>query len=424
MILKLLAGAGLGALSISGCAIVSDLGATGVAENIESNAATLNEAHTRAMTSIIAMNVLRARDRWPTNYTTLSGIKSNPTLSLNAGASFSPLGLGNSRLPFAGSSANIARNETANAEYSVNPFSNNDKTQGLLSPIQPQMLLNYWNAGWPRETLMWVFVDSVLFPGASQPWQIDGDEFALNPSAIDVENSKRYLEIIHRAQANEVNFVQLPAPGPDARHCTPYDPVYLRETLGGAGGGGLDGGAGGGGGRAGGGGGGGNMTDTIRTVESLTGRQMILTDEKRTPKPGEASIAPDKFNRQLLLCDPAVPQWGFVDAKTGAVLATIRTRSFDDMIYFLGETLRSGTDEHPVVMGDVILFQTYSNRGNREFAVRVEHAGKVYFIAPQTPIEAHSGPKDVTGNVLSLLNQLYLLAQSDEFLQAPEARFR
>jgi hypothetical protein len=48
----------------------------------------------------------------------------------------------------------------------------------------------------------------------------------------------------------------------------------------------------------------------------------------------------------------------------------------------------------------------------------------VYFIAPQTPAGDIDGPKDVTGNVLSLLNQLYLLAQSDEFLRAPEARSR
>src|SRR5690606_16622910 len=145
--------------SLQGCASISNLGASGVAENIEGNAATLNDAHTRAMTAIIAMNVLRARDRWPTNYTTLSGIKSNPTLSLNGSASFSPLRLGNANAPFTGSPASVSRNERANAEYSVNPFSNNDKTQGLLKPIQPEQLENYWLAGWPRETLMWLFVD-------------------------------------------------------------------------------------------------------------------------------------------------------------------------------------------------------------------------------------------------------------------------
>jgi hypothetical protein len=412
---KLMAGAALGALSLGGCAIVSDLGATGLAENIEDNAATLNEAHTRAMTAIIAVNVLRARDRWPTNYTTLSGIKSNPTLSLNGSANFSPLGLGNANNPFVGSSASVSRNESANAEYSVNPFSNNDKTQGLLKPIQPEQLENYWLAGWPRETLMWLFVDAVTFTGEAQPWFIDGDEFSSAPSASDAAYTRRYVEIIKAAKAGNVDFGLMPDPTLDQRHCAPYDPVYLRETLGGAGGG-PDGAP-----RA----GGVNMSETIRTVETLTGRQMVLADDTRAPKTGEAVIAPDRFNRRLLLCDAVDPAWGFSDAHTGAPLATIRTRSFDDMIYFLGETLRNGTEANPTVAGSVILFQTYSERADRPFAVRVEHAGHVYFIAPQTPVgEAASGPKDVTGNVLSLLNQLYLLAQSDEFLRAPEARVR
>lgn len=409
---KLMVGAALGALSLQGCATVSDLGATGLAENIEGNAATLNDAHTRAMTAIIAVNVLRARDRWPTNYTTLSGIKSNPTLSLNGSASFGPLGLGNANMPFAGSSASISRNESANAEYSVNPFSNNDKTQGLLKPIQPDQLQNYWLAGWPRETLMWLFIDAVTFAGDSQPWYIDGDEFSASPSPADAANTRRYVEIITKAKRGEVDFDVLPSPSLDQRNCTPYDPVYLRETLGGSGG--PDGGNRNGGG----------MSETIRTVEGLTGRQLVLSGDPRTARAGEAEIAPDRFNRRLLLCDSVTPQWGFIDAATGAPLAAIRTRSFDDMIYFLGETLRSGTEDNPTVAGSVILFQTYGERADRAFAVRVEHAGRVYFIAPQTPAGDTVGPKDVTGNVLSLLNQLYLLAQSDEFLRAPEARVR
>lgn len=411
MSIRSMAGAALGALSLGGCAIVSDLGATGLAENIEDNAATLNEAHTRAMTAIIAINVLRARDRWPTNYTTLSGIKSNPTLSLNAGASFSPLGLGSANSPFVNSGASLARNETANAEYSVNPFSNNDKTQGLLKPIQPEMLQSYWLAGWPRETLMWLFVDAVTFPGEAEPWYIDGDEFSASPSEVDLANTKRYVAIIERAKAGAVSFGPMAAPTLDQRNCSPYDPSYLRETLGGAG---PDGGRGGGG----------SMSETVRTVESLTGRQMVLVNDTRAPRAGEALVPPDRFNRRLLLCDPAETSWGFSDSSTGEPLATIRTRSFDDMIYFLGETLRNGSEQHPTVVGKVILFQTYSERGEHAFAVRVEHAGHVYFIAPQTPRGETAGPKDVTGNVLSLLNQLYLLAQSDEFLRAPEARIR
>ncbi len=406
MNIKLLAGAALSMLSMSGCASIGNLGASGLAENIEDNAATLNEAHTRAMTAIIAINVLRARDRWPTNYTTLSGIKSNPTLQLNGSASFGPLGLGNATAPFTGSSASVSRNESANAEYSVNPFSNNDKTQGLLKPIQPDMMESYWNAGWPRETLMWLFVDSVHFVGEAQPWFIDGDEFSAAPSAIDIANTKRYVDIIGRAKRGEIEFGQLPGQTLDQRNCKPYDAAYLRDTLGAGSG---DGGRGG-------------MTDIIRTVEGLTGRQMVLTDGARTSGAGEAQVAADKFNRRLLLCNAADTEWGFIDTQTGVAIASVRTRSFDDMIYFLGETLRSSTESQPTVAGNVILFQTYPDRGDQAFAVRVEHAGRVYFIAPQSLVGDTSGPKDVTGNVLSLLNQLYLLAQSDEFLRAPEPR--
>lgn len=403
------AGLALSMVSMGGCAIVSDLGATGLAENIEGNAATLNEAHTRAMTAIIAINVMRARDRWPTNYTTLSGIKSNPTLSLNGSASFGPLGFGNAPMPFAGSSASVSRNESANAEYSVNPFSNNDKTQGLLKPIQPEMMQSYWLAGWPRETLMWLFVDAVTFRGDAKPWFIDGDEFSAAPSAEDAGNTARYVEIIKRAKRNEIDFGPLPSPTLDQRNCKPYDPAYLRETLGGATPEGPRGG---------------NMTDTIRTVEGLTGRQMVFADDTRAVRAAEPQTMADKFNRRLLLCDAVDEQWGFIDARTGDPIAAVRTRSFDDMIYFLGETLRNGTEDKPTVAGDVILFQTYPERTDKSFAVRIEHAGRVYFIAPQAPLVDADGPKDVTGNVLSLLNQLYLLAQSDEFLRAPEARIR
>lgn len=399
---RFMAGAALAAFTLSGCAVVSDLGATGLAESIEDSAATLNIAHTRAMTSIIALNVLRARDRWPTNYTTLSGIRSNPTMQLNGSANFGPLGLGNAPLPFAGSSANISRNESANAEYSVNPFSNNDKTQGLLKPIQPDQMKSYWQAGWPRETLMWLFVDAVNFNGDAHPWRIDGDEFAADASTADTAFATRYLALIDRAKKDEVTFDLLPAADLDRRGCSPYDPVYLRDTLGGQ----AD-----------------TMKDTIATVEALSGKRMILAPDTRQARPGEAAVAADRFNRRLMLCDPREAYWGFIEVATGKVEATVTMRSFDDMIYFLGETLRSGGASGASNIGGVTLFRTFEKRDGREFAVRVEHAGDVYFVAPQSGAGANEA-KDLTGNVLSLLNQLYLLAQSDEFMRAPESKIR
>ncbi|MEZ5938076.1 MAG: hypothetical protein R3C52_07635 [Hyphomonadaceae bacterium] len=395
----------MGAAALSGCAVVSDLGATGLAENIETNATTLNDAHTRAMTAIIALNVLRARDRWPTNYTTLSGIKSNPTLALNGSMEFGPLGLGNAPLPFSGSSATVARNEMANAEYSVNPFANNDRTQSLLKPVGPTTLLNYWESGWPRETLMWMFVDAVRFTDQSAFVFVNGDDFS-DPAPDPTSTPQRFLKLIEDAHDGRVEFGQLDGVSQDERGCVPYDPDFIREAF--AGGPGVE-----------------TSGELVRTVEALTGKKLTFTQDNRTQvPPGEASTRTDQFRRSLLLCDSAPARWGFTDVTTGQEVAEIRTRSFDDMIYFLGETLRLSENGDEGKAGGVTLFKTYAPRADVKFAVHVDHAGQGYFIAPQNPAKVIGAGEDQSGNVLGLLNQLYQFAQSDEFLRAPEARLR
>jgi hypothetical protein len=61
--------------------------------------------------------------------------------------------------------------------------------------------------------------------------------------------------------------------------------------------------------------------------------------------------------------------------------------------------------------------------GSGRYAVKVKHAGKTYFAAPQlvrnqyTPEYCESGR---TQTVLAVLSQIFLLIQSGEFLKAPE----
>lgn len=407
MTFKALLAAGAGLMTLSGCVAVSDLGATGLAENIESNATTLNEAHARAMTAIISVNILRSRDRWPTSYTTLSGIRSNPTMSMSGNAGFSPLGIGNAPMPFSDSSIGVSRSEAANAEYSINPFANNDKTQSLLRPVGAEMMQNYWNAGWPADTLMWLFIDSVKFAGASEFWFANGDEIAGRKTEELEPGAQEYMKLILRARDKDVRLSQLSGINQDERNCTPYDPVYLRETL--AGDPAQTGET---------------MADMIAVVEQLTGKKLILAkDDRKKKAANEAQIAPDKFERRLLLCDSATSRWGFVD-RDGKEVAEIRTRSFDDMVYFLGETMRQDPAKQVAKISNVEFFRVYTQRDNRKFAVRVRHADDVYFVAPQAPEDSQGTEWDQTGNVLGLLNQLYLYAQSDEFLRAPEARYR
>ena len=309
-------------------------------------------------------------------------------------------------MPFSGSSASVARNEVANAEYSVNPFANNDKTQSLLKPIGPETLLDYWNAGWPRETLLWMFIDAVKYADGDRFIFVNGDDFAQKNAATTSE-SRRFVDLVRAADDGQLVFGQLPAVSQDARACVPYDPTYLRDNLGGAATA-ED-----------------SMRDVIETVEKLTGKKLVFTRDRRAEKPpGEFQIAPDRFERKLLLCDAVPARWGFSDRVSQQEIAEIRTRSFDDMIYFLGETLRVSQSGQEGLIGGVVLFKTYPQRGDVRYAVRVEHAGDTYFIAPQAPSKVEGEGDDQTGNVLGLLNQLYQFAQSDEFLRAPEARLR
>lgn len=74
------------------------------------------------MTATIAVIGLPARRRWPANDKTLSGITSNPAMTLNASESFSPRGPGNARLPVSSSSTSIARKEPAYGQYTGLPL--------------------------------------------------------------------------------------------------------------------------------------------------------------------------------------------------------------------------------------------------------------------------------------------------------------
>ena len=64
----------LGAATVlAGCGTVGT--APSIGGNIVDDALILNEAYGAASNAVILKNILRARDRWPTTYTTLSEIE-------------------------------------------------------------------------------------------------------------------------------------------------------------------------------------------------------------------------------------------------------------------------------------------------------------------------------------------------------------
>jgi hypothetical protein len=394
----------LAAASLAGCAASKALAPNAVAQGIARNAEDLNEAHTHSLIAIITKNVLRARDDQPTNYTTVSGIKSNPVVQLNGGLRLTPLGLGNAPGPLMGSDASIARNETANAEYSVNPFANSDRYQSLYEPMAPEIFKAYFDSGWDNAILFYLFIDSAVLYEAGQP---AGDRFFINGDNVSDAAPPSPLAALFRALIEDaargaVEFEPIPNEM-KTRDCRPYTPRDLVLAF--------------------------QLTETppseiIDTIERLTGRTVVLGSlDEVEPAPGEAARP---FEGQLHLCEPPKNEWQFVNADDGQVRATVRLRSFDDMVYFLGETLRAYPNA-PVMFNGQRLFVVHEAGAVQTSGlhVTVRHGEETYVVAGNA--SRRTDPYDVsdrTGTVLSLLNQLYLRSQADEFLRAPDSTLR
>lgn len=348
---------GLVVAAAQGCTTAGGLAAPGLGGGgVEEAASAQNEAHARASTAIVAVNVLRARDGWPTDY---AAVAAAPPRSPAAPA---------------------VETSAAGGHAGAAP--------PAFRSLRPDVLRTYWDAGWSRPLLMWLFVESVTFPGDAggfvdqKPVRLDAEKLKGDAGA-DAELVGRYRRIAALAEQGDVNLVDLGGDPPASRNCTPYDPVYLRETLG-------------------------QRTEplaaTVATIEALSGEQLVLTPDPKD-YPQDQYIAPDKFKRRLMLCDNTPNRWGFVDRRTGRPLASVRLRSPDGAIRFLGDALRLGSDGEgaPVVLaegkGPVALFRASRRLDPREYALKVDHGGDSYYVAP------HAAPGDATGATLSLLIQ-------------------
>jgi len=373
-----------------------------LADRIEQNAQDLNEAHTRSLIAIITKNILRARDDQPTNYTTVSGIKANPAIQSGGSLRLGPLGIGNAPGPFMNSDASLSRSEISDAEYSVNPFANSDNYQSLYEPMAPEVLRAYLDSGWDRRILVYMFVDSAVFwrDGAADGPRFYAGGGNVSDGAPPDPQADLFRALVEDAASGAVEFQAVPNEM-RSRNCRPYSPRDLVTAF--------------------------QLTDTppseiIDTIERLTEKVVVMgSPDEAAPAPG---LAPLPFNGQLHLCDPPKNEWQFVNVSDGAVRATVRLRSFDDMVYFLGETLRDYGGAPVTFDGQRLMVVREARKGDG-VSVAVGHAGQTWQVSGNA--NRRTNPNDLsdrTGTVLSLLNQLYLRAQSSEFLRAPDTTLR
>lgn len=364
----------------------------GLARQISDDAVAFNEAYARAVSGQLLLNVLRARDRQPRYYLSMSGIQDAPGLRYreNFGISGTPLGEGAS--PWGFGSFGFERETQSRPSYAVQPLSAETLTRTVFQPTPSNVFEHYWRSGWSRDLLLFVMVEKIT--------RIDHVEGG--PPVV-------------REFINDATQLRDDCRGDDASAGC----VYVVETR--------------------------RFLADISArspAREKTGAAAVcgLVDSFDTPQPLMA--APDAKG-----CEPR-----FVVGEATFVLSL---RSFDDMIFYVGELMRPSTTEtgEDTTMESrltvfaaglrsdrgVPLFRILpANEASRaaprdphlHYAASVNYSGRRYFagppvgrscmrVSPDGVCADDPAAGDRSSSVLSLLAELLALNQSPEAIRAP-----
>ncbi len=133
-----------------------------LARQIADDATAFNEAYARSVSAQILLNVLRARDRQPRYYLSMSGIADAPSLRYreNLGVSGTPLGEGAS--PWGFGSFGFERETSSRPSYAVQPLSAETLTKTVFQPTPTNVFAHYWQSGWSRDLLILLMVERIV----------------------------------------------------------------------------------------------------------------------------------------------------------------------------------------------------------------------------------------------------------------------
>lgn len=153
------------AVAVGGC--TTTISRPRLAKNIGEDAASFSAAYARAANNQILLTILQARDRLPRQYLTVSGISDNPTATNSATLKINPLNLNNALDPYRASSSDLSTSLQTKPTYGVTPVTPENLGKGIYAPLPASVLQHYWAADWPRDLLLQLLVSNAV-KGACQ----------------------------------------------------------------------------------------------------------------------------------------------------------------------------------------------------------------------------------------------------------------
>jgi hypothetical protein len=127
---------------------------------IESDLASFNTAYANAVNEQMLWNVLRARDRLPTQYAGINAISAIQKRTLAGKLDLNAVNLGSkfAKGVWGVGSGEASTSAEADPQYGVTPLGGGNFTKAVLSPTPAEVFDHYWQNGWPKDVLLAVLV--------------------------------------------------------------------------------------------------------------------------------------------------------------------------------------------------------------------------------------------------------------------------
>lgn len=114
----------------------------------------------KAQNQMLLLNVLRASKRYPMYFTSFNALRGNMSYNFATGGLNIPFGK-------IGTGYNGAYSIAPNMSFATNPafdlvvLDSQEFIRGIMTPVTAGTFEYYWNQGWPRELLMYLFVQHI-----------------------------------------------------------------------------------------------------------------------------------------------------------------------------------------------------------------------------------------------------------------------
>ena len=180
-----------------------------------------NLAVEKAQNEMLLLNVVRGSLHRPMYFTGFNLLRGNITYNISSGGFFIPFG----RI---GKGVDGSYSVAPSISYSTNPsfdvgvLDTKEFIRGIMTPVSMETMDYYWQAGWPKEMLLHLFVERV---------EINGGKDILNNYPGDGDSFRKFQEWVTKTSSCKINSKEKPAIGPNIKISAEFDFGKLLEIL-------------------------------------------------------------------------------------------------------------------------------------------------------------------------------------------------